>query len=989
MVNVRKPAAAWLCCAAGALLPSIAAAQTVFYNENFNNANRNMLSGDPCVLTACSSAVWTETPPAGWVVDDSQMPTFRCRVLGDCGGTCAASAGVLDWEGWAFASKTFWIAADDQRRSEFVLGQGTVAIADPDEWDDAGGPAGNCGYFNAFMTSNPVDISTIDSGSLVFNFDSSWRDECCDDGEDADNNQTATIIAVYTIGGNTVEVEVLRWESTQFLPDGITPNPFFHDDAPNESISLTDAQLQVPAGATSVRFRFGLTNAGNDWWWAIDNLNVDATFAAVPTELWSENFDTLPLLGSPEEGGSAGCATYCGVNTFTHTGPNGVTVDVSMTPAGGVPDWRGWSFVDPVFWNAVAGQDRNLFTNGTGLIAVADGDEWNDGNTAEATMITFLDTPAFNIGSRCGDSIIVSFDSSWLDEPNQTASITISFDGGTPQAIAMWSSVIGDPDYRAGNFNERVNIPVVVPTGATTARLSFGYNAGNNWWWAIDNLSVFEGEVDLVAASANPRRDLMVLAPNVNFGPCFGPWTPTPPAGWSVDNSQMSSGGIEEWFGWTIAHREWWGQVAGNQRRAEFTLGDSYVAIADPDEWDDAPNSSPFRFNSLLSTPLIPLASTANVQFDFDSSWRDECCDDDNLTNNQTATIVASYTVGVSTVDVEVLRWESNQLLPDGVTPNPFFKNDAPNEHITLNTVALQIPVGATAVRFTIGLTNAANDWWWAIDDVEVRVNNAITFAESFDNPIGTMIPPSEQPPSAFNPSLCFYFSTVAQQSNGYAVDNSSMVCGPVSLEDFKGWNSWLTEAWWRNAGGIRSEFGATTSYVSDFAAAGDCSGMTILASAPIDVRDFNAGTLAATFRSGWAAAPLHVSNVQVSYDNGPWTDVLVWNADAPSNDPTRKTTNTDEVVTVNLNNSGTASSARIRFIDGSSGWWAISDIVVSGSVGSSGCPGDWNGDCILNSQDFFDFLTDFFNTDADFNNDNVTNSQDFFDFLVAFFAGC
>jgi hypothetical protein len=63
-----------------------------------------------------------------------------------------------------------------------------------------------------------------------------------------------------------------------------------------------------------------------------------------------------------------------------------------------------------------------------------------------------------------------------------------------------------------------------------------------------------------------------------------------------------------------------------------------------------------------------------------------------------------------------------------------------------------------------------------------------------------------------------------------------------------------------------------------------------------------------------------------------------------------------------------------------------LADVVVPGGPV---CLADWNHSGSLNSQDFFDFLADFFKLNGDFNKSGATDSQDFFDFVAAFFGGC
>lgn len=206
------------------------------------------------------TSVWSATGPAGWVEDDSRMPG-----IGN-----AATDGVVEWAGWSFANKDWWVAAaGGQRRAEFVNSTGTAMIADPDEWDDA---AHTQGLFNAFISTPAIDLTGVAANSLVLTFDSSWRPEGFDDGlpnfpVDAEgnriNNQTAKIRTTYGTGGTNV---VLHWDSKS---DG----EFFKADGEfiNESVVLP---LGNAAGAGPLKLTISMEEAANDWWWAVDNITV-------------------------------------------------------------------------------------------------------------------------------------------------------------------------------------------------------------------------------------------------------------------------------------------------------------------------------------------------------------------------------------------------------------------------------------------------------------------------------------------------------------------------------------------------------------------------------------------------------------------------------------------------------------------------------------------------------------------------------------------
>ncbi|MBI2950091.1 MAG: immunoglobulin domain-containing protein [Verrucomicrobia bacterium] len=721
---------------------------------------------------AGTPAVWTRTPPTGWKIDDSKMP-----------GKDDPDVGRTEWEGWSFANREFWIRADDQTRSLFTLARNTVAIADPDEWDDRGSPVRTVGYFNSFLNTPPIPITGASANSIFVRFDSSWRPEGMDDaGPDGQqtNNQTGTVSVSYD-GGPPIEI---------FKYDSDPKSPTYKPDAQNETV-IVDAKN--PAGAKQMVLTFGMTNAGNDWWWAFDNLIVNvgvkppkitqepkaleitagqsatftvvaegdslayqwfkasatgkaaisgatkaqftipavtladagsysaevsnpggkATSAAVDlnvlldlagTTLFAENFDTLVLGTNVNE-------ALFGAKVWTKKPPVGWTVDDTMMagiddPASGVIEWKGWSFADAKWWAATAGdQRRSEFTKASGAAAIADPDEWDDRAPASSlgTFNSFLKTPPISLAGIKPNSAVLRLNSSWRPEGNQTATITVSYDSGAPIDVLVYKETTDD------KTNETLDLKLNNPANAKTMVIAFGLTeAGNNWFWAIDNIVVKAERPPLFSENF----DGLTLGANVEEGITTGSggakpnvWTKTPPTGWIVNDSGVpgagtANDGVKEWAGWSFADRAWWASTAGDQQRSQFTKGLGAVAIADGDERDDLPRAAG-TMNAFLSTrPIDVTGQAANTLIlQFDSSWRDE--------PDQKANVRVSYDGGAA---VEVLRWES-------VETSPNFHNDAVNE--TVN-VPLRNPAGAKSMVITFGYLDAGNNWWWAIDNLSV-----------------------------------------------------------------------------------------------------------------------------------------------------------------------------------------------------------------------------------------------------------------------------
>jgi hypothetical protein len=521
----------------------------ILYSENFDgltlmdSVNERLgfpiLEGTAAAPPANSAVVphaFTHTGPVGWDVDNTlaqydgviksgytPAPVVGWPTHVGVPGAGLADYGIDEWEGWSFANRDFWASVDVQQRDEFTKASGVVAVVDPDEYFDLGGGESdpvNGGYYNSGLKSPNVVVSPGEFYDLTF--DSSWRAESFDDdfGPDAalnaTNNQSAEVLAIFDNGATYV---IQGWDSAG--PTDPATGPVFKGDATNETVQGT---FVAPAGASSVRFQFNMANAANDWWWAIDNLNMnhhtlDDMGNEVVTSEWTEGFESAPLgdsvnqfkstLPSHVTAKESALTTESRPMSFTNDPSSiGWSIDNSGMPSGGIHrddlgvyEWEGWSFATREFWNFADLQDREKFTKCVGNCAIADSDEFTDlgPSSTNRPMNTLLSSPEIPISAAAAGKLRLSFDSSWRAEDAQEAVVEVSYDGGPWEKILDWQSnefldpeeTILNPNFHDDQPNESIFLALANPAGAATAKTRFSYlNGNNNWWWALDNVQV-------------------------------------------------------------------------------------------------------------------------------------------------------------------------------------------------------------------------------------------------------------------------------------------------------------------------------------------------------------------------------------------------------------------------------------------------------------------------------------------------------------------
>lgn len=240
-------------------------ADVVLFEEDFEDVELK----DSVAEAVKGTNVWSDTGPDGWEIINENPEDL----------------GMPEWRTWAIVKLEWWVqTAEDQQRSQFIgedngKGMGNGVVSDPDEWDDwtENGDPDSISSWNGHINTPPINIQGAGPNSLVLSLASSWRPYA---------DQTAVITASFD--GNEEERILLfasSGEQTLVTIPTLNKNEEVLNDLEQVNETL-EIPINNPDGADELVISFGLLTAGNDWWWAFDNVKLISTaFVATDVQL--------------------------------------------------------------------------------------------------------------------------------------------------------------------------------------------------------------------------------------------------------------------------------------------------------------------------------------------------------------------------------------------------------------------------------------------------------------------------------------------------------------------------------------------------------------------------------------------------------------------------------------------------------------------------------------------------------------------------------
>ncbi len=416
---------------------------------------------------------------------------FSAGKFGEAAGVTAYGDGhipLLDDLGAAFGTSTdfsmsLWMKFDSYSSDP--------AFFSNKSWNSGG----NTGINVAFNGSNRVDFNTKAAGGSRLDIHTAnnaltpgaWQNFLFTVDRDG---PTKLYIDGTEITNQTIPL------SSQGSLDGAYNWTLLNDGTGSYGYGSTTAGLQMDEFAAWDR----ILDAGEIA--ALQTAPIPYTPAAPKEVLLFEDFESLTLgpFVSPTEGGGDG-------TDWTDVPPAGWGRDNGTTPVGSPAEFLGWTFLDKNSWIATEGnQNRSQFTFGQGTVMVADGDAYDDGTNVDPDLFnTLITTPGIDLSTVEPNTVVIEFDSSWRDYDTQTATLDVSFDGGATftNVFTEESDVAGDQEL---GVNEHLLFDIDNP-GTGTMVFQFGYlDAGNDWWWSVDNV-----KVSGVVSQAVPEPSTCVL----------------------------------------------------------------------------------------------------------------------------------------------------------------------------------------------------------------------------------------------------------------------------------------------------------------------------------------------------------------------------------------------------------------------------------------------------------------------------------------------